>query len=83
MTKKIPLTLALAALVGFAAPALAAEQAAAKHDPQTVTSTAKPTKAAPAKKANQGRHAKAKSSKKTAASTTQKAATPAPAPAAK
>jgi len=77
MTSKIPLTLTLAALVGFAAPALAAEQhAAPKHDPQVATTTAKPKaaeKAAPAKEtkttAVKGRHGKAKSAKKTTAST--------------
>jgi len=75
MTSKIPLTLALAALVGFAAPALATEHAAAKHDPQVATTTAKPKtaeKAAPAKEtkttAVKGRHGKAKSAKKTTAS---------------
>lgn len=82
MTRKIPLTLALAALVGFAAPAFAADHAA-MHDPQAATSTAKP-KAAPAKhakaKAAQGRHAKATKSKKTVE---KKAATPAAQPATK
>jgi hypothetical protein len=69
MTRKIPLTLALAALVGFAAPTLAAEPHAAKHDPQVATSTAKP-KAAPSKekKSVKGRHhAKAKTTVKTPA----------------
>ena len=82
MTSKIPLTLALAALVGFAAPALATEHAAAKHDPQVATTTAKPKtaeKAAPAKEtkttAVKGRHGKAKSAKKTTASTHATAAT--------
>ena len=87
MTSKIPLTLALAALVGFAAPAFATEHAAAKHDPQVATTTAKPKtaeKAAPAKEtkttAVKGRHGKAKSAKKTTASTH---ATAASSPAAK
>jgi hypothetical protein len=82
MTSKIPLTLTLAALVGFAAPAFATEHAAAKHDPQVATTTAKPKtaeKAAPAKEtkttAVKGRHAKAKSAKKTTASTHATAAT--------
>jgi hypothetical protein len=82
MNAKIPLTLTLAALVGFAAPALAAEHAAAKHDPQVATTTAKPKtqeKAAPAKetKAVKGRHAKAKSSKTAAATHKAPATTPA------
>ncbi len=86
MTTKIPLTLTLAALIGFAAPALAAEPHAAKHDPQAATTTAKPkaqekagakdAKATPVK----GRHAK-HAKAKTAAPTT--AAKPAPQPAAK
>jgi len=82
MTSKIPLTLTLAALVGFAAPAFATEHAAAKHDPQVATTTAKPKtaeKAAPAKEtkttAVKGRHGKAKSAKKTTASTHATAAT--------
>ena len=66
MTKKLPMLLTLAALVGFAAPTLAAESHGAKHDPQAVTSTAKP-KAAPAKESKsapaKGRHAKASKSK--------------------
>ncbi len=77
MTRKIPLTLALAALVGFAAPTLAAETHAVKHDPQVATSTAKP-KAAPAKEAKsvKGRH-HAKASKAKAAKTTAAPVTPA------
>jgi hypothetical protein len=84
MTTKLPLTLALAALVGLAAPALAAEHAA-KHDPQAAGTTAKPKAAppAPAKDAKaapvKGRHAK--STKARAPKPT--AATPAPQPAVK
>jgi hypothetical protein len=61
MTKKIPLTLTLAALAAFATPALA-DHHTAKADPQAATTTAKPkaanksakksTKPAPAKDAN-------------------------------
>jgi hypothetical protein len=78
MTRKIPLTLALAALVGFAAPALAAETHAAKHDPQVAATTAKPTKHAAAKstpvKGRQAKSSKAKAANKPA---TQAATTPA------
>ena len=91
MTTKIPLTLTLAALIGFAAPALAAETHAAKHDPQAATTTAKPkahekapgakeTKASPVK----GRHAKSTKAKSSAKTTAQKpAAQPATQPASK
>ncbi len=78
MTRKIPLTVALAALIGFAAPTLAAEPHAAKHDPQVATTTAKP-KAAPSKetkaKSVKGRHhAKASKAKATTPAATQPAA---------
>jgi hypothetical protein len=83
MTRKIPLTLALAALVGFAAPTLAAETHAAKHDPQVATSTAKP-KAAPSKetkketKSVKGRHhAKASKAKTTVKTPAAQPTTPA------
>lgn len=85
MTRKIPLFLTLATLVGFAAPALAAGHAAG-HDPQAATTTAKhhPTHAKHAKakaKAVKGRHhAKARAGKRT---TEKKAATPAAEPAAR
>jgi hypothetical protein len=80
MTTKIPLTLTLAALIGFAAPAFAAETHAAKHDPQVATTTAKPkaapgakeTKASPAK----GRHAKSTQAKGTAKTTAQSPVVP-------
>jgi hypothetical protein len=79
MSRTFPLSVALAALVGFAAPTLAAETHAAKHDPQVATTTAKP-KAAPAKESKaapaKGRHAKAKTAKKTAAQPDAKPATP-------
>ncbi len=81
MTKKIPMTLALAALMGFAAPAFAAETHAPKHDPQVATTTAKPkagakeTKAAP-----KGRHAKSTKAKTAAKPSAQ---TPAAQPASK
>ncbi len=87
MKTRIPLTLTLAALVGFAAPALAAEHGGMKHDPQVATTTAKPKahekaateKAAPAKETKaspaKGRHAKAAKAKHAAKTT-------APAPAA-
>jgi hypothetical protein len=80
MTRKIPLTIALAALVGFAAPAFAAETThAAKHDPQAATSTVKPSKHASTKSSSvQGR--KAKATKKAAAKKST-AATPATTPA--
>jgi hypothetical protein len=88
MTTRIPMMLTLAALLGFAGPALAAESHAAKHDPQTVASTTKGHKAAPAAKQEKapvkGRHAKASKSKKGAAKTpAASTATPAAQPAAK
>ena len=86
MTTKIPLTLTLAALIGFAAPTFAAETHAAKHDPQTATTTAKPkahekapgakeTKASPVK----GRHAKSAKAKRTAAKSSAQPAVAQPA----
>ncbi|HEX9243504.1 MAG TPA: hypothetical protein VF875_13765 [Anaeromyxobacter sp.] len=77
-----------AALLGLAGPALAAESHAAKHDPQTATTTTKGhTSKAPAtqeKAPVKGRHAKASKSKKGAAKTVQsKPASPAAQPAAK
>jgi hypothetical protein len=79
MTKKIPMLLTLAALVGFAAPALAAEPAAAKHDPLVATTTAKP-KAAPAKESKaapaKGRHVKSTKAKSSAKAPAAQAVTP-------
>jgi hypothetical protein len=79
MTNRIPMLLTVAALVGFAAPALAAETHAAKHDPQVATTTAKPkaapakeTKAAPAK----GRHASSSKAKRSAKAPTAQHVTP-------
>ncbi len=79
MTRKIPLTLALAALVGFAAPALAAEGHAARHDPQVAASTTKkatPAKAEQKAKSVKGRH-HAKASKAAAKAPAAQPATPA------
>lgn len=88
MTRKIPLTVALAALVAFAAPTLAAEHGA-KHDPQVATTAAKAKghdKAAPATKETKaapvkGRKAKAKKTKDAAKTTATPPAQTAPAPA--
>jgi hypothetical protein len=73
MTTKLTLTLTLAALAGFAAPALASEHHAAKHDPQVATTAAKP-KAAEAPPAKE---------KKAKGPATAAAAKPAPQPAVK
>ncbi len=81
MIRKLPLSIALAALVGFAAPALAAESHAAAHDPQVAASTAKPgkkhTSATTKSTSVKGRHAKvskkAKAEKHTAAQPTSAA----------
>ncbi len=84
MTRKIPLTLALAALVGFAAPAFAAGTHAAAHDPQVAASTTKSHKKASSAStkhhAAKGRHAKASKASKARTAThaeAQPASTPA------
>ena len=86
MTARIPMMLTLAALIGFASPALAAETHAAKHDPQAATTTAKghgqKAPAAKEKAAVKGRTAKASKSKKGSAKATSAKTAPAAAPAA-
>jgi hypothetical protein len=86
MTTRIPMSLTLAALLGFASPALAAAHTA-KQDPQVATTTAKghTHKSSAAKTTStqvKGRHATASKANKTATKTaaaTRTAPTPQPA----
>jgi hypothetical protein len=88
MTARIPMMITVAALLGLAGPALAAEPHAAKHDPQAATTTTKgqPSKgpATHEKAPVKGHHSKVQKSTQGAAKTSEaKPAAPAAQPAAR